>query len=97
MSGLEVLEKVARRLPEVYVIAITAHQSMESTIQAIKLGAFDYIHKPIDISEMDSVIERLEQVASASQRINIEAPQPETEFNEKYSQIIQLFLQLLLE
>jgi len=88
MSGLEVLEQVADRFPEIHVIAITAYQSMESTIQAIKLGAFDYIHKPIDISEMDSVIERLEQVASASRRIDLEAPQPESDFDGKYSQII---------
>jgi two-component system response regulator AtoC len=88
ISGLEVLEKVAYRFPEIHVIAITAYQSMESTIQTIKLGAFDYIHKPIDISEMDSVIERLEQVTSASQRIDIEAPQPGSDFDGKYPQII---------
>ena len=88
MSGLKVLEQVADCFPEIHVITITAYQSMESTIQAIKLGAFDYIHKPIDISEMDSVIERLEQVASASQRIDMEVPQSETDFDGKYSQII---------
>jgi two-component system response regulator AtoC len=88
ISGLEVLEKVARRFPEIYVIAITAYQSMESTIKTIKLGAFDYIHKPIDISEMDSVIERLEQVTSATQGIDIEAQKPEADLDSNYSQII---------
>ncbi|MBD3329902.1 response regulator [Candidatus Peregrinibacteria bacterium] len=66
ISGLDVLETVSHRFPDIPVIMITAYQSMESTIQAIKLGAFDYIHKPIDISEMDAVLQRLEQVASAS-------------------------------
>jgi two-component system, NtrC family, response regulator AtoC len=65
MSGLEVLEKLRERFPWLQVIVITAFQSMESTIQAIKLGAFDYLHKPIDIAEMDAVIRRLEQTTFA--------------------------------
>jgi len=63
MSGLEVLERLRANSPEPQVVMVTAFQSMESTIQAIKLGAFDYLHKPIDITELDSVIQRLEQVS----------------------------------
>lgn len=63
MSGLEVLEHVREGRPDIQVVMITAFQSMESTIQAIKLGAFDYLHKPIDITEMDAVIQRLEQTS----------------------------------
>src|SRR5476651_1835056 len=48
MNGLKVLEELKAHAPEVEVFMITAHQDMESTIQAIKLGVFDYIHKPID-------------------------------------------------
>lgn len=61
MSGLEVLEQLRSKYPNLPVIVITAFQSMESTIQAIKLGAFDYLHKPIDIAEMDAVIQKLDQ------------------------------------
>ncbi|MFH1112459.1 MAG: sigma-54 dependent transcriptional regulator [Pseudomonadota bacterium] len=68
MSGLEVLEKLRGKYPKQQVIVITAFQSMESTIQAIKLGAFDYLHKPIDIAEMDAVIRRLEQTTFADHR-----------------------------
>ncbi|MGO9122611.1 MAG: sigma-54-dependent transcriptional regulator, partial [Desulfomonilaceae bacterium] len=63
MSGLEVLERLRAKFSDLQVVMITAFQSMESTIQAIKLGAFDYLHKPIDITELDSVIQRLEQVS----------------------------------
>ncbi len=63
MSGLEVLERLRATFSDLQVVMITAFQSMESTIQAIKLGAFDYLHKPIDITELDSVIQRLEQVS----------------------------------
>lgn len=73
MSGLEVLEKLRGRFPKLQVIVITAFQTMESTIQAIKLGAFDYLHKPIDIAEMDAVIRRLEVTASVDQDRELEA------------------------
>ncbi len=73
MSGLEVLEKLRNKFPKLQVIVITAFQSMESTIQAIKLGAFDYLHKPIDIAEMDAVIRRLEQTTFADHRDEYDA------------------------
>jgi two-component system response regulator AtoC len=73
MTGLEVLEKLRERFPKLQVIVITAFQSMESTIQAIKLGAFDYLHKPIDIAEMDAVIRRLELTALADPHHEFEA------------------------
>ncbi len=66
IDGLEVLKELRSRVPEAEVIMITAHQDMESTIQAIKSGAFDYLHKPIDIDEMDNVLKRLLTVRMAS-------------------------------
>ncbi|MGC8605874.1 MAG: sigma-54-dependent transcriptional regulator, partial [Desulfomonilaceae bacterium] len=64
MSGLDVLKELRIQLPDAQVIMITAYQDMETTIEATRLGAFDYIHKPIDINEMDGVIKRLELSAS---------------------------------
>jgi len=61
LDGLEVLKALRKRYPEMQIIMITAYQDMETTIQAIKLGAFDYLHKPIDIREMEDAISRLEQ------------------------------------
>lgn len=66
IDGLKVLEELRAHDPETQVIMITAHQDMESTIQAIKLGAFDYLHKPLDIDEMDSVLKRLRAVRSTA-------------------------------
>jgi two-component system response regulator AtoC len=66
LSGLEVLKELRAQVPEAEVIMITAHQDMESTIQAIKSGAFDYLHKPVDIDEMDSALRRLLAVRKAS-------------------------------
>jgi len=46
MSGLEFLEKVKRILPRTEVAVMTGHGSVETAVQAMKLGAYDYIAKP---------------------------------------------------
>ena len=48
MSGFEVLKKVKVSNSELSVIIISAHGSVENAIKATKLGAFDFIEKPID-------------------------------------------------
>ena len=48
MNGFEVLEKVKSKFPFISVIIISAHGSLENAIKATKLGAFDFIEKPID-------------------------------------------------
>src|SRR6516164_2717978 len=46
MSGLEFLEKVKKMLPRTEVALMTGHGSIETAVQAMKLGAYDYITKP---------------------------------------------------
>ena len=46
MSGLEFLEKVKKFLPRTEVALMTGHGSIETAVQAMKLGAYDYITKP---------------------------------------------------
>lgn len=58
-SGIEGLPEFKTRFPTLNVIMITAFHDMDSTIQAMQRGADDYIHKPIDIDELDSVVKRL--------------------------------------
>lgn len=58
MGGLELLEAFRNEGLDCRVIVITAYQEMETTVQAIKLGAFDYLHKPIDIDLLDTVIDK---------------------------------------
>ncbi|MCH7879968.1 MAG: sigma-54-dependent Fis family transcriptional regulator [Proteobacteria bacterium] len=57
-SGLEGLTDFHEVVPEVPIIMITAYHDMESTIKAMKNGADDYIHKPVDINELDQAVER---------------------------------------
>jgi DNA-binding response OmpR family regulator len=48
MSGLEVLQKIRASHPDLPVILFTAHASLQSAVEAIRLGAADYLVKPID-------------------------------------------------
>lgn len=48
MNGFEALKKIKEKLPQLPVIIITAHGSIENAVKATKLGAFDFIEKPID-------------------------------------------------
>jgi DNA-binding NtrC family response regulator len=57
-SGLDICKHVADRWPDVPVVVITAFGSMDSAIQAIRAGAYDYITKPIEIEPLTLTIER---------------------------------------
>jgi DNA-binding response OmpR family regulator len=56
MSGLEFLELVRRRWPAVRVIIITAHGTIESAVEAMKLGAVDFIQKPFSPDEIRGLV-----------------------------------------
>ena len=58
MHGIEVLERIRGIDENAYVIMVTAFQDMETTIEAIQKGAFDYIPKPISLDELDLSIKR---------------------------------------
>lgn len=49
LSGTTVLEKVKQQDPDIEAIIITGYGSMDSAIEGLRLGAFDYIHKPFDV------------------------------------------------
>jgi two-component system nitrogen regulation response regulator GlnG len=55
-DGLEGLREIRAMNPEAIVIMITAHARMESTITAMKEGAYDYLEKPFDIEELKILI-----------------------------------------
>jgi two-component system response regulator AtoC len=56
-DGIELLESIQREENPAKVIMITAFQDMETTIKAMKLGAYDYIHKPLDADKVEKAVE----------------------------------------
>ncbi|KAB7704740.1 response regulator [Bacillus aerolatus] len=57
-DGLEVLKNVKSTYPETSVIMMTAYGTIESSVEAIKRGAYHYITKPLDIDELHLLIEK---------------------------------------
>lgn len=58
LSGIELLEKLAPVAPGVPVILVTAYATVETAVEAMKRGAFDYITKPFKADELEVVIDR---------------------------------------
>jgi len=58
MSGLDVLRRIKEGYPELPVILMTAHSDTDTAIEAMKLGAFDYITKPFENQEIRQLIEK---------------------------------------
>ncbi len=56
MSGLEFLNKVSEKYPDLPTIIITAHANMDNALSAYKGGAFEYLTKPFDINEIRKLV-----------------------------------------
>ena len=64
MNGLELLSKIKSIDPNVFVIMMTAFGSVETAVEAMKKGAFDYITKPFDKDELLLIIDKIKEIKS---------------------------------
>ncbi len=58
MSGLEMVPQVLARSPETLIIVISGTQTIESAVEALRAGAFDYIMKPFDLAHVELAVRR---------------------------------------
>ena len=58
MSGLEMVPHILKLAPEAVIIMISGQRTIEFAIDAMRAGAFDYITKPFDLSEVDAAVRR---------------------------------------
>ena len=58
MSGLEMIPHVKSHSPNTVVVMISGMQTVESAIDALRLGAFDYLMKPFDLRQVEAVVKR---------------------------------------
>src|SRR5262245_43319796 len=63
LSGLDVFRRTHERDAKIPVIFITAHGKTDTAIEAMKLGAFDYLLKPLDLDQLCPLIERAFEVS----------------------------------
>ena len=70
VDGFTVLEDLKEENENVKVIMITAFHDMETTINAMKSGAFDYIHKPVNVDELDLAIKKALKTLEMGKKID---------------------------
>jgi two-component system NtrC family response regulator len=58
MSGIELLQKIKEEYLEVVVIVVTAYGTIESAVEAMRLGAYDYIIKPVNADALKLIVSR---------------------------------------
>jgi len=81
MGGIEVLSKIRERDPNACVIIITAHGTIQSAVEAIKLGAYDYITKPFRIEDVGASLQR----AAEFRRLRLENFELKQQLRKKFS------------
>lgn len=59
MNGITFLRELNRQFPESNVIMITAYGEVESYIEAMNLGAFEYLNKPVNVEELLSILNKI--------------------------------------
>jgi len=59
VNGMQVLKEIRARSPETTCVIVTAHGSIDSAVEAIKQGAFDFLQKPFDLKELQVFTEKV--------------------------------------
>ena len=74
MDGLETLRRIRAKRPDLQVILLTGHATVQSGVQAIKLGALDFLEKPAEIEKLTEMIQK----AKENRLLLVEAQQEES-------------------
>jgi two-component system response regulator AtoC len=80
MSGLEVLCKIRENNKNANIIIMTAYDDMKTTVEAIKLGAFEYLVKPLDMVELDLTINKAFQMQSLEDKVSYLVEEQQKEY-----------------
>ena len=80
MDGLEVLQQVKEKHPDIEVIMVTGLSQIQTAVKAMKLGAFDYLPKPFDPDQLQQLVER----ALEQRRLKQDAPLALDELHTRY-------------
>ena len=79
MSGIDLLRRVREFDPAIPVIIMSAHGTIEGAVEAVKLGAFDYLKKPVDLEELKLLADRARENAVLRQELSYHRRRAATE------------------
>ncbi len=70
-SGLDLIPELLEADPSLTIVLVTAHHSVETAVEAMRRGAFDYINKPISPTELEILVARVAERRSMRQRLQV--------------------------
>jgi len=70
MSGIELLRRIREFDPSIPVIVMTAYGTIEGAVEAVKLGAFNYLKKPVDLEELKLLADRARETSALKQELS---------------------------
>jgi two-component system response regulator AtoC len=74
LDGLKALELIKQGAPETFVVIMTAHANLQDAITAIRIGAYDYIEKPVDSKKLIEVVQKALQTQKMVSELVISNP-----------------------
>lgn len=81
LDGLKVLERIKQNDPDLIVIMITATKTVKTAVEAMKLGAYDYVTKPFDIDELRLIISRSLSTKALEQEVKYRREEMDKSFD----------------
>jgi DNA-binding NtrC family response regulator len=79
-DGLEVLGKIKEKNKDACIIIMTAYDDMKTTVEAMKLGAFEYLVKPLDYIELDLTVDKAFQIKSLEEKVSYMMEEKQKEY-----------------
>ncbi len=81
LSGLDTLKAIRSKFPQVLIIMLTAYGTVEDAVEAMKLGAYDFVIKTVDLNGLDQVVGRALELLALRRRVTYEAERQGDEFS----------------
>ena len=81
MSGIDTLKQIRQSAPSAMVIMLTAYGAVQDAVEAMKLGAYDFLIKSVDLEGIDSVIARALDVLTLRRRLESEHAQRDSQYH----------------
>jgi two-component system response regulator AtoC len=71
LDGIETIERMKEVDPQTYFVILTGYGTVESAVQAMKRGAYDYLSKPVNLDELEVMIERIQDEQGVHQELEM--------------------------
>ncbi|MCF6180226.1 MAG: response regulator [Geopsychrobacter sp.] len=70
LSGLELLPQIVKAYPDIPIILVTANDEIDTVVEAMKLGAFDYLVKPVEASRLVAAVRKALEMRSMANELS---------------------------